>query len=70
VGEEVGAVSFFKNKDAPSEKVAVTLPADKLDNLIPGAVEIDILKIHVEGAEMRVLEGQAGCFRLRDFCRS
>jgi FkbM family methyltransferase len=77
VGEEVGAVSFFKNKDGAKssivdrgEKVAVTLPADKLDNLISAAAEIDTLKIDVEGAEIRVLEGQAGCFRLRDLCRS
>jgi FkbM family methyltransferase len=48
VADNIGVVSFFKHKDSAKssivdrgEKVAVTLPADKLDNLIPADVGID-----------------------------
>jgi FkbM family methyltransferase len=69
VSDEVGTVSFFKHKDSAKssivdrgEKVAVTLPADKLDNMIPPDVRIDILKVDVEGAEMRALAGATRIF--------
>ena len=69
VTEDVGTVSFYKHKDSAKssivdrgEKVAATLPADKLDNLIPANARIDILKIDVEGAELGVLKGARQIF--------
>ena len=69
VAEDVGTVSFYKHKDSAKssivdrgEKAAATLPADKLDSLIPANVKIDILKIDVEGAELGVLKGARQIF--------
>jgi FkbM family methyltransferase len=69
VADDIGVVSFFKHKDSAKssivdrgEDMAVTLPADKLDNLIAADVKIDVLKIDVEGAEIRVLEGARRIF--------
>jgi FkbM family methyltransferase len=64
VADDSGFVSFYKHKDSAKssivdrgEKYSVTLPADRLDNLIPAKTKIDILKIDVEGAEPSVLSG-------------
>jgi FkbM family methyltransferase len=64
VSDHVGTLSFYKHKDSAKssivdrgEKLSVTLPSDKLDNLIPADTKIDILKVDVEGAELSVLRG-------------
>jgi FkbM family methyltransferase len=44
--------------DRPDEKdTSITVTVDKLDNIIPPDVKIDLIKIDVEGGELQVLEG-------------
>jgi FkbM family methyltransferase len=69
VSDHVGTVSFYKHRDSAKssivdrgEKLSVTLPSEKLDNLIPANAKIDILKVDVEGAELSVLRGASRIF--------
>ena len=44
--------------DRPNEKVTeITVQTDRLDNIIPAGLAIDLIKIDVEGAEYQVLQG-------------
>lgn len=70
VSDHVGALSFYKHPDSAKssivdrgEKLSVTLPSDKLDNLIPANTKIDVLKVDVEGAELSVLRGARAIFQ-------
>lgn len=45
----------YDNKNVTIEEIKVTL--DKLDNVIPDNLKIDLIKIDVEGAELGVLKG-------------
>jgi FkbM family methyltransferase len=69
VGETTGEISFFIDtqrsgysslaKPAANDdksKVEITVPIEKLDNLIKSA-DVDAIKIDVEGAELGVLRG-------------
>jgi FkbM family methyltransferase len=45
--------------------IAIDVPADTLDHLLPADMRIDLLKIDVEGADYDVLLGAVGIFALR-----
>jgi len=53
------AFSGIKQREYPKEEQIelLTVKTDLLDNIIPGDVFIDLIKIDVEGAEMQVLKG-------------
>jgi FkbM family methyltransferase len=70
VSDHVGTVSFYKHRDSAKssivdrgEKLSVTLPSEKLDNMVPAHTKIDILKVDVEGAELSVLAGARRLFQ-------
>jgi FkbM family methyltransferase len=47
-----------RNYDRPNEQdTQITVKTDLLDNIIPADIQIDFIKIDVEGAEMLVLAG-------------
>lgn len=71
VSDHVGTLSFYKHRDSAKssivdrgETLSVTLPSDKLDNLVPDR-KIDVLKVDVEGAELSVLKGAGAIFQHR-----
>ncbi|MEP7145225.1 MAG: FkbM family methyltransferase [Ferruginibacter sp.] len=53
------AVSGFRerNKQVGQEPVLLTVQMEKLDDIIPEYLKIDLVKIDVEGAEYEVLQG-------------
>ena len=69
IGEKEGSVTFFIDKDRPGysslaqgtrsdeavQKISVKM--HRLDDLISTVVEVDVIKIDVEGAELAVLRG-------------
>ena len=58
--EEVDGFSGMMRRDIgrdPGVVREITVQVDRLDNLIPNDVDIDLIKIDVEGAELLVLRG-------------
>jgi FkbM family methyltransferase len=75
VGDHTGTVSFYIDTEqsgysslgkptdtARKSKIEITVPIDKLDNLIEAA-DVDAIKIDVEGAELGVLRGAVRILR-------
>ena len=75
VGEATGEISFFvdtqrsgysslarPNGKEGESKIEIKVPIEKLDNLVK-AVDVDAIKIDVEGAELGVLRGAVGILR-------
>src|SRR5258708_27339873 len=72
VGETTGEISFFvdtrqsgyislarPNGTEDKSKIEIKVPIERLDNLVK-AVDVDAIKIDVEGAEVGVLRGAVG----------
>jgi FkbM family methyltransferase len=68
LGETTGEVTFqintessgysgFRTSDSSTHIREVTVPCERLDQLVPPERKIDFLKIDVEGAELMVLRG-------------
>lgn len=53
-----------RHYDHPNEKdTQITVRTERLDDLIPADMPIDLIKIDVEGGELLVLRGAAGTLR-------
>jgi len=65
VSDRVGVSTFNVNENSARSSMVrpganvISVPTDKLDNLIPRDLSIDLLKIDVEGADYLVLRGAA-----------
>ena len=66
VSDRSGAIDFYLTKDSAKSSTVyrdgygkIEIECKLLDNILPGDVEVDILKIDVEGADKEVLKGAA-----------